>query len=354
MKNIRLEYRVIPVLFFLLISIFPLFSQETENTAQESSSDFFLLPILEILFSQNVKWRPDWPSDIPFDGFTVNKDSGKYEVVELSNANDTFTVKYNREGKLLEFPFFYYNSYAQINAVYTDLGALSKMDIILKNYSSSDKENQTEDNKTEDNQNEERILTVNFPDNFLPYSEMSPGGAFPVISLSLDDTLYHVFIFESPVFLSETWFDSEGNMLLFCKANVNVENSVWRIESMEIQNIDEALFVDYFYDSYGNITQIESSDGLFSSLYNENKPSYWRNYTQQYELFWDTQSILRVVKTALLDGDIYTEYRYEYDFDNTGNWIKRMETARVLSSNLLVPNPAYVRGIWKRRIVYFE
>jgi hypothetical protein len=123
---------------------------------------------------------------------------------------------------------------------------------------------------------------------------------------------------------------------------------------MEIQDTVGALFIDYFYDSYGNMTQIKSFDALFLSLYIENMPSYWRNYSQQYELFWDTQSLLTVLKVKSLDDDIYTEYRYEYDFDNEGNWINRKETAYIIISNLLAPSPSYSRGVWNRRIVYFD
>jgi hypothetical protein len=343
------KYFIISALIiFYLIPISPVFSQETEVeiTGQISSSDFFLLPILEIIFSQNIKWRPDWPSDIPPDGFTVHKDIGKYEVIELSGANASFTVKYDREGWLLEFPYFYFDGYAEIKAVYSVSGALSRMNVTLKNYSSVSED--------ENSGSEEKNLKIIFPDNFLPFSGMSPGGAFPAVSVEFSDTFYYVYIFESPVFLSETWFDHEGNMLFFCKANVNIGNNAWRISSMEIQDTDSALFIDYSYDSYSNITQIKLIGALFLSLYNEGMPSYWRNYSQQYELFWDTQNLLTVIKAKSLDDDIYTEYRYEYDFDNDGNWINRKETAYIIISNLLTPSSSYSRGIWNRRVVYFD
>jgi hypothetical protein len=346
---IYLKHRILPVLIlFSLILTSPVFPQETEaeNTGQISSSDFFLLPILEVIFSQNIKWRPDWPLDLPPDGFTVHKESGKYEIIDLSGANESFTVKYDREGRLLEFPYFYFDGYAEIKAVYSVTGALSGMNVTFKNYSSV--------NKDENSGSEDKKLDITFPEDFLPYNGISPGGAFPEIRVKFNDTLFHVYIFESPVFLSETWFDYEGNMLFFCKADVNVENSAWRISSMEIQETDTALFIDYSYDSYGNITQIKLMNALFLSLFNENMPSYWRNYSQQYELFWDTQNLLTVLKAKSLDDDIYTEYRYEYDFDNEGNWVTRRETAYIIISNLLAPSPSYSRGIWNRRIVYFD
>ena len=340
MKYTGKKFRFVFITFFSFVITFPVISQGTESAAQKDTSDFFLLPILEVVFSQNVKWRPDYPSYFPPDGFVTHE---KIELIELSNGDESFIVKYDKAGRLLEFPFFYNDSYAQINASYTETGALSRMTVTLKNYSSG-----------ESNQSDEKIVNITFPNNFLPFSQISPGGEFPPISIRYEDTVYHVFIFESPVFLTETWFDSEGNILFFCKASVNVDNGKWRIRAMELQDINGAQFVDFYFDSYGNITEIKIQDGVFISLYNENLPNYLRYNDLKYELFWDTQNVLQIIKASEFIDEIYTEYRYEYDFDDYGNWIKRRETAYIISSNLLVPDPSYSRGIWVRRIIYFE
>lgn len=345
MKIIRNGRRLVVIVLFFIV-IFPAVSQEkgAGDKDQKESQDFFLLPILEIVFSQNVKWRPDWPVDIPPDAFVVSRENREYEVIELSNETDSFVIRRDRQGRLLEFPFFYDDKYAVVKPDYAASGVLSKMNVTIKNYSSAG----------ESEQSDEMNIDITFPDNFYPYSELSPGGAFSPLSVSIDDAPYYIFIFESPVFISETWFDSGGNMFFYCKASVNAYNGTWRIRTMEIQNEGGALFIDYFFDSYGNITEIKSNNGLFMSLCSEYMPVYWRTDDVEYELFWDTQNILQIIKASELIDNYYTEYRYEYSFDNFGAWIKRQEAAYINNYNLLLTNPSYSRGIWNRRIVYFE
>jgi hypothetical protein len=344
MKPFKAEYRlIIAVILFSLTITFPVVSQEA-NTWQNQSEGFFLTPVLEILFSQNLRWRPDWPSYIPPDGFVIHEGNEKYQLIELSNEDYNFSVIYDRTGRLLEFPYFYSDSYAVIKASYTENGALSEMNVAIKNYSFSD----------ENSLSEIKIINVNFPFNFLPYSAMSPGGAFPPIKISFEESVYHVFIFESPLFLTETWYDEEGNILFFSNALVDVDENRWRIRAMEIQDTNDIYFIDYYFDSYGNTTEIKLSGNVFNSLYNGNMPNYWRYNDQKYELSWDTQNILRIIKASEFIDGIYCEYRYDYDFDINGNWINRQEIAYIMTSNLLVTDPSYSRGIWTRRIVFFE
>jgi hypothetical protein len=58
------------------------------------------------------------------------------------------------------------------------------------------------------------------------------------------------------------------------------------------------------------------------------------------------------VKVTDENGEFLNEYRYDYEFDDLGNWTKRLETAYVIQHDLLTPNPLYSRGFWNRRITY--
>jgi len=250
----------------------------------------------------------------------------------------------------LEFPFFYEDGYAKIKLDYSPSGAVQTMNIEFKKLSAQEEESESD---------EEEAWVITFPPDFLPYSELSLGGSFPVINVSSDDSDYFVFIFESPLFLTETWYDSEGNMLVFCKASVNTRNGAWRIRSLQIHGESGVNFEDRFFDSSGNITEIRlSSDGAEDrkvlALYRDSMPVFWQCDDFTYELQWDRRGVLTVIKAWDGTGGFDTEYRYGYDMNAFGSWVKREEAAYRVQFDLLTPQPSYSRGIWTRRLEFFQ
>jgi hypothetical protein len=313
--------------------------------------DFYLIPILEAAFSGNVYWRPDWPQDIPPDSFFIQRENEVPEEIELFNNINKFIIKRDNEGRLVEFPFFMADGYIRVKAVYADTGALHAMSA---SFFPSDVPFEIQADQTED-----KIWDIEFPDGFIPYSDFSPGGTFLPVKTGCGDSVFYVFFFESPDFFSETWYDSEGNFLSFCKALVDRNKSVsactWRIRSLQIHGLASPRFEDYFFDSNGNITEIRLSEKSFQAVYRNGRPCYWRYQDgHQYELHWDTQGFLTNIRTVEKAGESYIEYRYEYELDTSGDWINRMETAFRTQTDLLVPAPSYSRGTWNRRIRFFE
>ena len=327
------------LLIFILINVSPVFSQDSDG--KNAKLNLLLIPILETIFSNNIYWNPEWPSAVPPDSFLIKNTDSQPAVIDLFNETDIFTVRRNNQGKLIEFPFFISNGYAVIKAVYNE-DTLRNINIMQ--YSFADDE--------ETSPSLEMTFNVNFPSGFLPYSEISLGGEFPPLIVTSDDSTYSVFIFESPLFLAETWFDENGDMVLFSKAQTIVDKNEWRIRSLQIHNETGIYFVDYHHDSYGNVTEIRSDDRVISALYRENLPYRKSGNDLRYEFHWDTQGILTAVK-GLADNDyLFAEYRYGYDNDTAGNWVSRRETAYIPQYELLAPNFSYSRGIWNRRIVY--
>jgi len=350
MKFLKIAYPpMIALLAIFLIITNPAVSQETaaqDTPEQDTSSVFFLIPILETIFSGDVTWRPDWPDHIPPDAFLVNYENRLPPVIELSNGTETYTVRRNNEGRLLEFPFFFENGYAKVQVVYAVSGALRSMNVTLKNNTSGEDDDQDQQDQTE------KTLNISFPVDFFPYSDLSLGGSFLPVTVNSDDSSFFVFIFESPVFLAETWYDQDGNMLAYCSASVNVEDGKWRIWSLQINDADGTRFTDYFFDSYGNITEINIEDRAFSAFFRDKRPTFWQWNGCQYDFQWDTRGILTILKATDENDGFFTEYRYEYRLDTFGNWVKRQETAYIIQYDLLAPNSSYSRGIWNRRIVY--
>ena len=333
------------VFLLSVIVLFPAFSQDAGSQGKEGSNDepdFFLVTVLETAFSGELRWRPDWPADIPPDGFSLQK-GDRPRTLELSNETTSYAVKRDSGGRLVEFPFFFEDSYAKVEAAYSETGAIKTMVVSIKNYASES------DDKSA--QAEEKTMNIEFPDGFLPYSDLSPGGSFPPIKVTSDDSIYYVFIFESPAFLTETWYDGNGEMLAFCKASVNTHNGAWRIRSLQIYSEAGVKFEDRFFDSFGNISEIRIEDRIFTSHFTgADRPVFWNCRDYQYEIRWDAVGFLRSMKAKGGSDDAEIEYRYEYELDPRGNWIKRIEAAYALKFDLIVPQPSLSRGIWNRRI----
>jgi len=327
-----MKRKILAAVLFSLLITFPASSQDagsqnidsTEGESSKKGANSFLLPFLETAFSTELRWRPDWPEWIPPDSFYIKNTNAA--IIELFDDTDSFLLKRDSAGRLIEFPFFYANGYAQVKAEYAASGALSKMSILF------------DDGKTWD---------ITFPGNFLPYSSLSPGGSFPLIQVSSNEGNFYVFIFETPSFLTETWYNSEGNIYAFCKAYINHIENKWRVTTLQIHDLGEVSFEEYFFDSYGNISEIRCADAVFSALYRDNRPYYWNNSTLKLDLHWDAQGFL----TAIRGDDV--EFRYEYETDTDGCWINRRSLSLSWTDIFQVMIPSGGE-IWKRRIVYGE
>jgi len=359
-----MKRRIVSLIFLLFVS-FSAVSQETE--VDEKLNDFMLIPILETVFSGNLRWSPDWPVDIPPDSFFLLKENVLPEIIELSNEGQNYLVRRDSEGRLVEFPFFLSNGYAKVETTYEQTGAIKEMFINFWGNEDDDEENvETEENPTQsdEEQGEQKTWRITFPVDFLPYSKLSPGGSFSPLTVYQDEEVFYIFIFESPGFLTETWYSGEGEMLLTCKAIVDHENLSWRVRYLQIHDSRGIHFVDYFFDSSGNVTEVriegggnngqEYFDNTFSAVYRNRRPVLWQMPGLQYDLQWDTQGILTIIKAAGEAVDIVTEYRYEYERDAHGNWLKRQETAYGSRFGVLAPYLPGSRGTWNRRIVFFE
>jgi YD repeat-containing protein len=307
--------KIIPLLF--VVAAMPL------------AAEFYLIPLLEAAYSGEITWRPDWPEDFPPDAFTPGAKEKNPIGITLSNNTEDFNFTWNREGRLTEFIFFQQdNSCIKTKIDYAESGAIAGMSV-----------------RAQEDWN------IEFPANFFPYSEISPGGAFGSIKISCNEKTFFVFIFESPLFLTETWYNEEGNLIAFVRANVIREKQGWRIRSMQIQNADSIHDEEYFYDSDGNISEIRSIAGVFSALYMDKRPVFWRRQDNSLDLHWDAQGRLVRVKNA---GETPVEYRYEYETDASGNWIKRHEIPIIGIFNVFAPQPPAVEKVWSRKSGFLE
>jgi hypothetical protein len=352
-------FKYILFVFLLLIIVSPVFSQDEDN--EEIRWNFLLTPILETVFSGNLQWRPDWPVDFPPDAFLVNHENRRNTVIELSNGNENYLLRRDREGRLIEFPYFFTDGVAKVQAIYgtssvnRNITVLQRLNITYIDLTITKEEGeriQENGESTEEDVQTVVTFSIIFPAEFSPYSELSMGGSFPPLEVRSGDLVFYIFIFESPIFLTETWYNEDGNMLIFSKASTIVEDGKFKIRSLQIHDAAGTRFVDYSFDSFNNITEVHYDERLFSAYYRNKLPTYWQRDALISELQWDTQGLLTIIKTSDNNGNFLTEYRYRYEFGTFGFWNNRLETAYIIQFDLLAPHLSSNRGIWTRRIIW--
>ena len=400
-------------LFFVVVSLafFPLYAAAQNNQAQgaavavpagdipegESAPAIFpLIPLLEAAFNGELRWRPDWPDDIPPDGFSLaaeNLFSGEKRkarrapfALTLSNGSETFSFERDGTGRLREFPFFSRNARLSVKAVYDYSGAMLSMNVKAAVPAASENETGGEGTESEDAESEITEITwdIEFPPDFFPYSGSSPGGGFPPVKVSQGDTGFFVFFFESRSFFSETWYDGGGNLSAFFRADVRPENGFWIVQALHSWDAKGPQSEECSFDSGGNISEVRSPEGTFSALYRDHFPRYWERQPvsgqapSRSALQWDEQGLLQGVSfedtapasesVPAASGEIASlgaipadalnaeeadpppvEYRYKYERDTAGNWISRQDIAIINRFGVLVPRPG---RSWTRRISF--
>jgi hypothetical protein len=355
--------------------------------AESGPGIFPLLPLMEAVFSGESRWRPDWPEDFPPDAFSLSGSvnsaggdsapSGKALVVELSNGTDSYTFRRDSAGRLLEFPFFSSKGLMKASAAYDDSGALRGLQIVtLAAASAADSPaaDGTNAASADSAAGGETAWNIIFPQGFLLFSD-NPGGDFPPLQVSSNGTIFFVLVHESPLLLTETWYDAQGNMTAFFKAPLMESGGrsfVQSLQTLDASNPEGALWrnEDYFFDSGGNTSEIRSETGVFSALYQNKRPRYWKRQiaaagekpqVSRLALQWDARWLLVNMRSVdepvsvdgTADGTVSApaEFRYEYELDAGGNWVKRRDVEVISQFGVFIPMPGKT---WIRNISFTE
>jgi hypothetical protein len=350
----------LPILIPALFCCLPAGStaQEADTGVEASSSGpavFPLIPILELVQSGELRWRPDWPADIPPDAFLTSGDrQGSPVFISLSDGNETFTFRRDSAGRMQEFPYFFSDACVRVSVQYNPAGAI--MDMLINGSA----ENAEEDDKSR---------TVEFPPDFFPDGDgLAARGP---IRVTAGDATFFVFFGGSPISRSETWYDAEGNPLAFYRAAFFQAGNSPRIRYLQTLDSKGMSIEDYFFDADGNITEISSAKGRYSALYRAKRPVYWERLPSgsatgapqaaaRLALQWDERGSLAYVRleyphapdsipgpeAPAVPLDVPVEYRYTYRLNAAENWTSRRDTPMVLRMGILVPGPGreWTRG----------
>ncbi|MDR0316722.1 MAG: hypothetical protein LBH97_07475 [Treponema sp.] len=300
-----------------------------------------LIPVLETALSGELRWRSDWPFNLPPDSFLIQKDQGKPLLISLSNGTETYNFRRDAAGRIREYPYFLEGSCLQVQIDYAPSGEIARISISGGSASSGGGPG-----------NMAESLDVEFPS-----GAISSGSGAPAVRAVMGGAVFFIFFQKTGVSLSETWYNEGGNLLAYYRAallrNVNPQpdGETWRISSLQAWTAEGLSTEEYYFDSEGNISEIRSLRGRYSALYRGERPVYWdMPESGRFFLQWDGQDALvrlsAVAPEQAADKGV-AEYRYEYERDDEGNWVSRQDIEMIGSLGVFVPRPGRT---WTRNI----
>lgn len=274
--------------------------------AAGTAAPFPLGPLLIAARQKTLLWRPDWDAALPPDGFRVS--AGNAVSIELTLHDQTYRVRRNTDGSIAEFPFQLAGRFVQVSIAYRPSGAVKTLVI-----TGADETGQ-----------------VDFISDTL-------------VRITQGDTVcFGAFRYEAAG-IAETWYDPEGTALADFTARFFDVAGEPRLVSLT--NRYEGKEETYFYDSFGNISEIQTAAGVYSALYaGEQQPRYWTQGAEQHILQWDAQGF--PVRMSPSEGGAS---KYEYTLDPRGNWTERREIRMVPNRGTLVPSP----GLTVKRVITY-
>jgi hypothetical protein len=302
---------------FFLFCAFSFLSAEDDpvpgdDPAQDEAAGipFIVAPILETISAGNVLWRPDWPQEIPPDAFTLNH--GRASLIRINAGGVEYGIRRDGEGRLTEFPHPR-GGLAAVKVRYGPEGEISGIDAIPAESGQSP-------------------WAVFFPrDFFVP-------GMESLVRAGRDGVDLFAVVEETGSGVCETWYNAEGRALAYAVTSVQ-DYGGRRIRSVEIRDASGVHGETCHFESGGRVSLVERGSVRAAAVYGR-QPLYW-DFTdgpegegeddRRFSLQWDENGFL--VRMYGSGGD----FRYSYDIDERGNWIRRREMVREEAFGLLVP-----------------
>ncbi|MDR2746910.1 MAG: hypothetical protein LBB77_05620 [Treponema sp.] len=369
--SLTMGEKKISFLIFLLCSCL-LHAQEGESP----SVSFPLGPVLAEALYGDGRWRPDWPVEIAPDAFITKgeaavtvelvavreigggeaagenggappgKEGGEAPPVRGSRYTGVpYRLVRDGGGRLAAFPMALPLDFtgegppglvfAQVEAGYGGEGGIGELRILAPAAEEEPAGGEPAGEAGPDGEKPGTLLwSVFFPVPFLP-------GTFPAgepVEVQRGEELHYVMFGGSGDWITETWYDPLGNFTAYFETRIRPEGlpAGGRPRVLSLEGGDYRG--NYSYESGGNLSEYSGDQGLFSAVYGvRGRPLYW-TAGRDYALQWDEEGRLTGMRDlAPPGGEGPAAFRYEYELDSRGNWVRRRETALFLRENLLLP-----------------
>jgi YD repeat-containing protein len=319
----------------------PVTETPTEANAASEFTPFAIEPLLSMTANQDIFWRPDWALTLPVDAFELTADSPRPRAITVSLEEAEYRVAWKSDGSLAAFPTL-------VNGVFTQLTLTSAGFII-----------------------------AGAPHCTLTFIDTADSGVVPdIASPSLAQialaggAVYFAALDFAGNLVTETWYDADGNVIALFSSRLAALRAESKVPiALESRVIDTLLagtpvadsteyntaYERYDYDSFGNITAIESPRGNFTAVYvQSHRPRYWETVVNgtrwRYTLQWDDVGHLTRITGDSLNtsdanvsdtnaaNDAFVDLHYDYTFDAHGNWVTRRETRMIRRLGALIPS----------------
>ena len=262
-------------------------------------------------------WRPDWPFELPPDAFKVLH--GELSRASIVGEGHYLTLAFCPDGLVEEFPFMLAGRMAQVYLFYNDVLEIQR-------------------------------LIIDFPagEEFWEIDFLEHSDSLPTLARGFRlDNWYFIYITWGLNEVRETWYDVEGNLLgafSFPLATIGQNRRIRAIRDFSLPDVD----TEFHFDSRGLVTEVSLANSHYRVLYfREDLPRYWERRpvvgnlltTGNFSFQWDVNGLLvRTTGELHQDENTVVDLRYEYDFDERGNWIMRREIRMIRSMGHFVPS----------------
>ncbi|MFP3089142.1 hypothetical protein LQZ21_02305 [Treponema sp. TIM-1] len=329
-----MKFSVIPLVWMMLLGLFPLAGEEIINTEPPEESEvsgdepvfFPIYALLSALDAPDIRWQPDWPVAMPPDAFVV--ENGRPRSITLTLDSASWRVTRNRDELFTDFPFLFQGNFIQVRRVLGASGNIQELII----------------------EDTDRPWNIEFLDGDDP--------ALLVMRITQGEEVFFGVVQNALTGDMETWYDRNGNPLAVCTYLFNRPGS--GILTMQNQYTDGEIQIEQHQNSFGNISEINSPLGRFSAGYTKDgRPRYWERrllrpmpadvegeepvlseFHQSYAFQWNEGGFLvRLTGTPGPDETDPVDFRYDYTLDERGNWIERREIRMIPRFGILVPSP---------------
>jgi hypothetical protein len=384
--------------FFFIICLFLPSLLTAQNAEPPVSSPFPLGPVLVEAFYGDGRWRPDWPVEIAPDAFTV--EGAREVVVELSYTGGEpptadqiprgpgpvpllsgYRWAGDSAGRLTAFPAALPLDaaeggapglvFAQVEVRRGGEGGILELGIRApvsrRDVPAGEAEEGgvttgiqapgavAEGRETRETETPaETLWSVLFPVPQFPELPPSPEPA----KVQCGEAVFYVLFNGGGGWIAETWYDPWGSFAAYFKTLLGSEpaGGVRRVLGLEGEGYNR----DCRYESGGNLSECSGDQGYFSALYDARGRPRYRISGRSYGLQWDEEGRLADMRdlsplsaaVSVPEGSGEpASFRYEYELDSRGSWIRRREISLFLRGNLLLPERM---GETVRRIDYRE
>ncbi|GHV72120.1 hypothetical protein AGMMS49928_27840 [Spirochaetia bacterium] len=277
---------------------------EAASEAEVKAPFFPLLPLVLAVEQGDILWSPDWPVEFPPDAFRLR--SGRAVSITVTVGDVEYRLRRNSRRQLEEFPVLLEGALEQVRARFGPIGQLWGF-----------------------------VISTD-PEIILEFPEYSSGRSF-LATFTKDGQVYTVAGEWTEGSFTETWYDGEGEFKGFFQTVLSPEADHRRVIGRVGESENGDVLDLYYYDSFGNVSKLESAAGDFLAIYTAvDKVRYWERHPAALpelwlSLQWDERGLLVRLSGGGPSGEDgstaaeFMESRYDYTLDSRGNWTERRE-----------------------------